>query len=52
MIGMRNRLIHAYFHVDHDVVWKTIHESLPFLLKEVKQVIEKYTKDSKNLEGF
>jgi len=24
LIGMRNRLIHAYFDIDHDLVWKTI----------------------------
>jgi len=26
MIGMRNRLIHAYFDVDHDIVWKTVED--------------------------
>jgi uncharacterized protein with HEPN domain len=24
LIGMRNRLIHAYFDVDHDIIWITI----------------------------
>lgn len=28
IIGMRNRLIHAYFDVDHDVVWNTIRDYL------------------------
>lgn len=29
---MRNRLIHAYFDVDLDVVWTTVTEDLPALL--------------------
>jgi Uncharacterized conserved protein len=32
MVGMRNRLIHAYFDVDAEVVWKTVSEELPPLL--------------------
>jgi uncharacterized protein with HEPN domain len=31
--GMRNRLIHAYFDVDHDILWKTVTEELPDLLR-------------------
>ena len=29
--GMRNRLIHAYFDVDLDVVWNTVSNDLPQL---------------------
>jgi len=32
MISMRNRLIHAYFDVDLDIVWTTVAEDLPSLL--------------------
>jgi len=35
MIAMRNRLIHAYFDVDHDVIWKTLQVSLPTLIKQL-----------------
>ena len=31
MIGMRHRLIHAYFDVDLDMVWQTVMEDLPDL---------------------
>ncbi len=39
LIGMRNRLIHAYFDVDHDIVWKTIREYLPSFLKQLQETI-------------
>lgn len=29
--GMRNRIIHAYQHTDHDVVWETLVGDLPTL---------------------
>lgn len=30
--GMRNRLIHAYFDVDLEVVWRTVNDDLPPLI--------------------
>lgn len=32
VIGMRNRLVHAYFNVDRELVWKTVTEELPRLM--------------------
>ncbi len=40
LIGMRNRLIHAYFDVDRDIVWKTIREYVPLLCKDLQKIIE------------
>ena len=34
IIGMRNRLIHAYFDVNLDILWKTITEDLNPLISE------------------
>ena len=39
LIGMRNRLIHAYFDVDHDLVWKTIKHYLPDFKLEIEEII-------------
>jgi uncharacterized protein with HEPN domain len=39
IISMRNRLIHAYFDVDHEVVWKTATEELPQLLPRLRALI-------------
>ncbi|MBF0333239.1 MAG: DUF86 domain-containing protein [Alphaproteobacteria bacterium] len=32
IVSMRNRLIHAYFDIDHDILWKTVTEEIPDLL--------------------
>jgi uncharacterized protein with HEPN domain len=40
IIAMRNRLIHAYFDVDHEVVWKTVTEELPKLLPRLHALLE------------
>jgi uncharacterized protein with HEPN domain len=39
MISMRNRLIHAYFDVDLDIVWTTVSEDLPSLLQVLEAVL-------------
>jgi uncharacterized protein with HEPN domain len=39
MIAMRNRLIHAYFDVDLDIVWTTVTEDLPPLLPVLESAL-------------
>lgn len=41
MKGMRNILIHEYFGVDSDVLWKTIHEDLPPLKEKMNHILQK-----------
>jgi uncharacterized protein with HEPN domain len=44
IIGMRNRLIHAYFDINLDILWQTISKDLPELattLKSAMAAIEK-----------
>lgn len=36
MLAMRNKLIHEYFDVDLEIVWKTVKESLPELKKQLE----------------
>lgn len=38
---MRNVLIHQYFEVDYDIVWKTIEESIPLLKKQIEALLSK-----------
>jgi uncharacterized protein with HEPN domain len=36
---MRNRLIHGYFDVDAEIIWKTVVEELPALVSELRSAL-------------
>jgi uncharacterized protein with HEPN domain len=36
IIGMRNRLIHAYFEINTEVVWQTVTQEIPALLPQLR----------------
>ena len=38
MSGMRDKLIHDYFGVDADVVWKTVNEDIPYLKSLIENI--------------
>ena len=38
IIGMRNRLIHGYDFVDTDILWQTVKEDLPELIKLLERI--------------
>ena len=40
IIAMRNRLIHAYFDVNLDILWETVSEDLPSLIPALEKIIE------------
>lgn len=35
-VGMRNRLVRAYFDVDRDILWDTVQLFLPELLRQLR----------------
>ena len=39
IVGMRNRLVHAYFDMNLDIVWKTIRGDLPVLISLLESAI-------------
>jgi len=39
IISMRNRLIHAYFDVDPDILWVTVSEEIPQLMPLLKAAV-------------
>jgi uncharacterized protein with HEPN domain len=38
LISMRNRLIHGYFDINYDIVWNTIKQDIPQILKLLKKI--------------
>jgi uncharacterized protein with HEPN domain len=40
MVGMRNRLTHAYFEIDLDIVWEVVANDLPPLVTELEKIIQ------------
>ncbi|MBI1356953.1 MAG: DUF86 domain-containing protein [Acidobacteria bacterium] len=40
MVGMRNRLVHAYFDIDHEQVWKTVEQDLPALIATLQEYLD------------
>jgi uncharacterized protein with HEPN domain len=39
IIGMRNRLIHAYYDINRDVLWQTVIEDLPSLIRQLEAAL-------------
>jgi len=40
MVSTRNRLIHAYFDMDMDIVWTTVTQSIPDLVPMLESILE------------
>ena len=40
MAGMRDKLIHFYFGIDSQLVWKTVTERLPQVKQEIHQLLQ------------
>lgn len=40
MARMRDKIIHFYFGVDYEIVWKAIKERLPTLKRQIKKLLE------------
>ena len=41
IIGMRNRLIHAYFDINYHIVWQTVKENLPPLIEQLQSILQR-----------
>lgn len=39
VIGLRNRIIHAYFDIDDDIIWTIIQNDLPKLKNQVMEIL-------------
>lgn len=39
VIGMRNRIIHGYFDIDHDILWRAATDHLPPFAERVRAIL-------------
>ncbi|NEV64391.1 HepT-like ribonuclease domain-containing protein [Thiorhodococcus minor] len=39
IVGMRNRLVHAYFDIDRTILWDTVRLALPPLIAQLKAAV-------------
>jgi uncharacterized protein with HEPN domain len=45
IIALRNRLVHGYFAVDHDVLWNIVQDDIPKLIIALENILDQH-------EGF
>jgi len=46
MIGLRNRMIHAYFNVDLQIIWEIVQGDIPDLKQKMKQILDVISEES------
>ena len=46
MAGMRDRLIHEYFGIDVEILWKTAREDIPSLKQSIQNILESLSSQS------
>ena len=39
IVAMRNRLVHSYFDINLDIVWQTVQQDLPMLIKDLERIL-------------
>ena len=39
IVGMRNRLVHAYYDINLDIVWQTVKEDLSVLIAQLERIV-------------
>jgi len=46
MIGLRNRMIHAYFNVDLQIIWEIVHGDMPVLKQNMQCILDTVIEES------
>ena len=41
IVGMRNRLVRAYFDINLDILWQTVQQDLPFLIRILEGILNR-----------
>lgn len=42
MVGMRHILVHAYYSIDADAMWRVVHQHLPTLMSELEAALARW----------
>ena len=42
IVGMRNRIVHAYYDINSVIVWKTVKENLPPLIEKLRSILKSF----------
>ena len=45
IVGLRNRVVHAYFDVDLELVWEIVHAELPSLKVTISTILQAQVED-------
>lgn len=45
--GMRNVIVHDYFRVDNDIVWRAVDKDVPALKHEIEKILEQNVRPKK-----
>ena len=40
IVALRNRLVHGYFSVDHDILWTVVQDDIPELITALEELID------------
>jgi len=51
MIGMRNRVVHAYFGIDEEIVWNAVTEDIPRLRLQMAKILAAECPDEPETES-
>jgi len=43
MVGLRNKVIHHYFAVDHDVIWQIATKNIPATRGRIAEILREYS---------
>ena len=43
IVGLRNKVIHHYFAVDHDVIWQIVTKNIPATRGRIAEILREYS---------
>jgi uncharacterized protein with HEPN domain len=44
IVGLRNKIIHHYFAVDHEVIWQIVTKNIPATKGKVAEILREYSR--------